>query len=341
MKGPHAGQRQTESGMSLRRELVCTAPGMPPRLALRDAPLPRPRAGEVLVRVQAASINPIDVRRADGYGRRLLSLKGAARFPLVLGNDLAGVVEGVGAGAMRFSPGQKVYGLVGPRRSGGTHASRVCVPQDQLLAAPDDADSAGLAVLPYSFTTLWLALRAIGLDKAHAGGTRVLVHGATGGLGRLAMQLLPGWGCRVTAICGRGQHAVAEALGAEYDAVLNFGSWDDDPALASRLAPHALGHATTVHPLLANIDRLGWLRGAAACRRDWKRVQAIVASRAPQARYAWTVFKPDREALDTLADAVSSGHIALPVGIALPLEQAGTAFEHVSAGRTGKAVLLP
>ncbi|MGA0612826.1 alcohol dehydrogenase catalytic domain-containing protein [Caldimonas sp. KR1-144] len=341
----------------MRRELVCVEPGTPPRLAVRDAPEPRPAAGEVLVRVQAASVNPIDVKRAAGYGRRMFSLKGAARAPFVLGNDLAGVVEAVGARATRFSPGQKVFGLVGARRAGGTHASLVAVPQDLLRPAPGETDPAALAVLPYSFTTLWLALRAIGLGETRARGARVLIHGATGGLGRLAMQLLVGWGCRITAICGRGQRAVAEALDVQlaverwpgcldvlrpdYDAVLNFGSWDDDAALASRLAPGALGHATTVHPLLGNFDRLGWLRGAAASRREWKAVRAVVASRAPQARYAWTVFRPDREALDALADGVRARRLALPVGIARPLDQADAAFAHVSAGLAGKAVLLP
>ena len=103
---------------AMRDELVCTEPATPPRLEVRTRDMPRPRAGQVLVRVQASCVNPIDVKRAAGYGRRLLGLKGAASFPLVLGNDFAGTVEATGAGASRFAPGQRVFGLLGTGSSG-------------------------------------------------------------------------------------------------------------------------------------------------------------------------------------------------------------------------------
>lgn len=341
----------------MRRELVCVEPATPPRLALRSAQLPATGSGELLVRVLAASVNPIDVKRAAGYGRRLLSLKGAARFPLVLGNDFAGIVEAAGPGVTGFQPGQPVYGLLGTGRGGGTHASHVVVPQEQLLSAPADAELAALAPLPYSFTTMWLALRAVGLNATTARGARVLIHGAAGGLGWLAVQQLSHWGCDVTAICRAEQRAQLLALGAgsavergraaiealpdDFSAVLNFAHWDDDARLASRLAPHALGHATTVHPLLANFDRLGWLRGAWATRHDRQRVRAALRARAPRARYAWIVFKPDGEALRALAEGVQARRLALPLGMSRPLADAGIAFEHVAAGKPGRAVLLP
>lgn len=341
----------------MRRELICTGAATPPRLAVRGVDLPHPDAGEVLVRVQATSVNPIDVKRAAGYGARLLGLKGAARFPLVLGNDVAGVVESIGAGVNRFAPGQRVYGLLGTGRAGGAHASHVVVPQDGLLPAPHHVDPTALAVLPYSFTTMWLALRSTGIRAGNARGARVLIHGANGGLGRLAMQVLQPWGSRVTAICAKGQRQDCLDLGAEvavehdpscipslptmYDVVLNFANWDDDGLLASRLHAQAMGQATTVHPLLANFDRLGWLGGAWASRRDQRRVRAIVASRAPKARYAWTIFKPDQEALAMLAEGVVARRLVLPVGITEPFDTAVTAFNHVSAGLPGRAVLLP
>lgn len=341
----------------MRRELICTEAATSPRLAVRSAPLPHPDAGEVLVSVQATSVNPIDVKRASGYGRRLLGLKGAARFPLVLGNDVAGVVESVGADVTGFARGQRVFGLLGTGRSGGAHASHVVVPQQFLAPAPQDTDADALAVLPYSFTTMWLALRSIGITAGSARGARILIHGANGGLGRLAMQVLRHWGGEITAICAKGECQAARDLGAvaaveygpgcieslasDFDAVLNFANWDDDARLASRLGPRALGQATTVHPLLANFDRLGWLGGAWASRRDRGRVRAIVASRAPKARYAWTIFKPDRDALEALAEGVRARRLALPVGLAVPLDKADIAYDHVSAGRSGRAVLLP
>jgi reticulon-4-interacting protein 1, mitochondrial len=341
----------------MRTELTCTAWSAPPGLVVRRTDLPAPGQGQVLVRVEATSVNPIDVKRAAGYGRRLLGLKGAATLPVVLGNDLAGTVQEVGPGVSGLSKGQAVFGLVGTGRAPGAHVSHVVVPQEQLVAAPDGASSSALAVLPYSFTTMWLAVRSTGLRRLNATGAKVLVNGANGGLGRLALDLLRSWGSRVTAICARGTRKDCVALGAEvaleraagcieslpsdYRAVLNFGGWDDDPSLASGLGADASGHATTVHPLLANFDRLGWLRGALASRRDWTRVRSLVAERAPHARYAWTVFKADREALDALAEGVRERGLSLPVGLAVPLSDATAAFEHVASGKAGRAVLLP
>ena len=341
----------------MRRELVCSEAATPPRLVERSVELPHLDTGEVLVQVQATSVNPIDAKRAAGYGRRLLALKGAARFPLVLGNDVAGVVESIGAGVTRFARGQRIFGLVGTGRAGGAHASHVVVPQDFLLPAPDDADPAALAALPYSFTTMWLALRSTGITACNARAARVLINGASGGLGRLAMQVLRHWGSEITAICGRGQRragldlgaqvavehgpACIQSLASDFDVVLNFANWDDDALVASRLGARAMGHATTVHPLLANFDRLGWLGGAWASRRERNQVRAIVASRAPKASYAWTIFKPDRDALEALAEGVRGRRLALPIGIAVPFSNAIAAFEHVSAGQPGRAVLLP
>lgn len=341
----------------MRREVVCIEPATPPRLVVRSIALPRPGTGEVLVRVLATSVNPIDVKRASGYGRRLLGLKGAARFPLVLGNDVAGVVESTGSDVIHFAPGQRVFGLVNTGRTGGAHASHVLARQDLLMSAPDDADLAALAVLPYSFTTMWLAVRSTGLNASNARGARVLINGASGGLGRLATQLLHHWGGVITAICGSGQTQAARDLGAQvaveygsgciqslpcnFDVVLNFATWDDEALLASRLGEWAIGHATTVHPLVANFDRLGWLGGAWASRRAWAQVRSMVTAHAPDARYAWTVFRPDCDALLALVDGARTLRFTLPIGIASSLDNAIAAFDHVATGQPGRAVLLP
>ncbi len=123
--------------------------------------------------------------------------------------------------------------------------------------------------------------------------------------------------------------------------MLNFASWDDELALASRLGTHALGHATTVHPLLGNFDKLGWVRGALASARDKKAVRTAVQQRSPHARYAWTIFKPDPEALAALEIGVRERRLSLPVGLQVPLEKAAAAFAHLAAGKPGRAVLLP
>jgi NADPH:quinone reductase-like Zn-dependent oxidoreductase len=341
----------------MRHELICLEPSSPPRLQVRQSARAEPRAGEVLVRVEATSLNPIDAKRAGGYGQRLLGLKGAGRFPLVLGNDWAGRVEAVGPGVSRYAPGQRVFGLVATGKGGGAHASHVTIPESLLRAAPDSAETQTIAVLPYSFTTMWLAVRGAQLTPANAPGKRVLVHGAAGALGRLAVQLVSGWGGDVTAICDVGTTEDCRALGArvavergpqvigalptDFDVVLNFASWDDELALASRLGANALGHATTVHPLLGHFDRLGWVRGALASRRDKNVVRSAVRQRSAGAHYAWTIFKPDPAALDALAAGVRERRFLLPVSVRVGFDQAHQAFAHVAAGRPGRAVLQP
>ena len=294
----------------MRRELICLEPSSPPRLQVRESAMPEPRRGQVLVRVEATSVNPIDAKRAGGYGQRLLGLKGAGRFPLVLGNDLAGRVEAVGPGVAKLARGQRVFGLVATGKGGGAHASHVVVPESLLAAAPKDVDAAG----PRRAALL--------VHDDVAGGALDAAHPRQRAPASASSSTAPpvrwgGWPCsccrggaaHITAICEQARatsaarsvrmsrssagHRPSRSLPTDFDVVLNFASWDDELALASRLGANALGHATTVHPLLGNFDRLGWLRGALASRRDAQAVRSAVRRRSAGAHYAWTTFKPD------------------------------------------------
>ena len=144
---------------------------------------------DVRVKVLVASVNPIDVKRAGGYGRRGLSLMGAGGQDLVLGNDFAGVVTEVGRDVRHISPGDRVWGLV-PTGPQGAHRSEVCVSSRWVRPLPANVPMVSAAVLPYTFTTLWRALKAVGLHEQNAAGRHVLVNGAGGALGQLAIQLL-------------------------------------------------------------------------------------------------------------------------------------------------------
>jgi reticulon-4-interacting protein 1, mitochondrial len=165
--------------------LMCLGPNS--GFEVRQVPRRKPAAGEIEVIVAAASVNPIDVRRAQGYGRRLLSLVGAGRFPMVLGNDFAGTVTALGDNVDAFRIVDSVYG-VKPPSAEGTHANHALAKAAHVLPAPARQDLQALAALPYSFVTMWLAVRGAGLTRQNAAGKRVLVHGAAGGLGP--------WRCR-------------------------------------------------------------------------------------------------------------------------------------------------
>ena len=104
---------------------MCLGPEAEGAFDIREVRRRKPGPDEIEIAVEAASVNPIDVRRADAYGRRLLSLMGASRFPMTLGNDFAGVVAAVGSGrASGFAIGERVYGVKPPSKD-GTHASHV------------------------------------------------------------------------------------------------------------------------------------------------------------------------------------------------------------------------
>ena len=225
-----------------------------------------------------------------------------------------------------------------------------------MRPVPAGVSAGELATLPYSFTTMMLALKDTGLNEGTARGRSVLVIGAAGGLGQLALQVLSGWGALITAVCETTTVELCQALGASeiidrfktkvrdlpprFDAVLNFAAWDDDEFLASRLRVGALGHATTVHPLLANFDRLGWIGGGLQTIKDKRRVAAVGSKASAGARYAWTVFSPNEEALDVLADGLAQGRFRLPIGLTVPLSAGEKAFAHVLEGRAGRAVLI-
>jgi NADPH:quinone reductase-like Zn-dependent oxidoreductase len=340
--------------METRTALFCLGPAARGALEVRQVPRRNPAPDEVEIAVEAASVNPIDVRRAEGYGRRLLSLLGAGRFPMVLGNDFAGTVATTGARASTFKPGDRVYGLK-PASADGTHASYVLVKAAHVRRAPADGDLQALAAIPYSFVTMRLAVRGAGLTHENAAGKKVLVHGAAGGLGTLALQLLSAWGADITAIARPStiaecmQAGAAEVLDGSkqpfasldrrFDATLNFATWDDDLALIRCLRDGALGHATTVHPMLENLDRFGWVGGALRSFSEKKAYRAALPKGTKN--YAWTLFRADAAALADLAQLVEHQRLSLPIGVRKPLTQADEAFDHVRKGRPGRALLTP
>ena len=338
----------------MRKVVMCLGPAAGGGFEVREAERRPLGSDEIEVAVAAASVNPIDVGRADGYGRRLLSLMGAARFPMTLGNDFAGAVVGVGARASGFAVGDSVYGLK-PVSRDGSHASHIVAKAGFARHAPSAHDLQGLAALPYSFVTMWLAAKAAGLTRETAAGKSVLVHGAAGGLGRLALQTLSAWGARVTAVAKASDlQACREAGAAEvidrasnpfaaltrtFDATLNFATWDDERALIGCLRQGALGHATTVHPMLRNFDEYGWVGGAWRTLRDKRQMRGALPKGA--SRYAWVLFQPNAEALAEMARLVDLGRLSLPIGIRAPLGEARKAFEHMRRRLPGRALIVP
>lgn len=318
---------------------------------LREFPRRAPGAGEIEVAVDVASVNPIDVRRSAGYGRALFSLMGAAKLPLILGNDFAGRVIRAGRAVSHLREGDAVFGAV-PPSSRGTHASCVVVRASHAVLQPMGMTGGELASVPYNFLTVAKALQAAGLGDANLAGLDVLVHGGTGGLGMIAVQLLQRRGANVAATGSKDRLPMCRRAGASllidrdcaewrtlpdrFAATLNFASWDDEGALLRLLDRKAIGHATTVHPLLGNFDRFGLLRGGMASLGQKRRMGAL----APRgARYAWSVFGANRAVLEELAVTVAA--MALPQVRSYTLANAAGAYTHNEKNLPGRPVLMP
>ncbi|MBE1501686.1 NADPH:quinone reductase-like Zn-dependent oxidoreductase [Amycolatopsis lexingtonensis] len=187
------------------KALVQRVYGPPDSLTWEDVPDPVPAEGEVLVRVRATSVNPYDWHflRGEPYVARLMTGGFGLRRPPagVLGCDLAGRVETAGT---RFAPGDDVYALL-PR---GAHAEYVCVPEDLLAPMPANLSHEQAATMPMAAVTALLALRGV------TPGQRVLVNGASGGVGTFAVQLAKALGAHVDAVCGAANANLVRSLGA-------------------------------------------------------------------------------------------------------------------------------
>lgn len=177
--------------------------GGPEVLALEDVPRPVPGRGEVLVRVRAASVNPVDWKLREGWF-------GAFTPPFTPGSDFSGVVEALGPGARSRRPGEEVYGCT--PASLGADAEFVAVPEEMLAPKPRTLGHARAASVPLVAMTAWQALRETGGLRA---GETVLILGASGGVGGMAVQLAKLWGARVVGTCSAGNLLKVQALGAD------------------------------------------------------------------------------------------------------------------------------
>lgn len=178
--------------------------GGPEQLKLEEMTRPEPQAGEVLVRVYAAGVNPIDWKIRQG----LMSAFQPLRFPFIPGIEIAGVVEAVGPGVETTLPGQSVLGQVAQ----GAYAEYLCVPVEALARKPDHLQFTEAAAIPVGVTTAWRALLEHG---GLTSGQRVLIQGAAGGVGQFAVQLAKWKGAEVIGTASSANLAFVRSLGAD------------------------------------------------------------------------------------------------------------------------------
>ncbi|HWI02104.1 MAG TPA: NADP-dependent oxidoreductase [Propionibacteriaceae bacterium] len=177
--------------------------------AVRAAEVPDPDVGEddVLVQIRAASVNPLDLKTRDGAYKAILPY----RVPFVLGNDLAGVVVGVGAGVARFTVGDEVYARPDKNRI-GTFAELIAIHQDDLATKPTTLTMEEAASIPLVGLTSWQAL----VERANLQtGQKVLIHAGSGGVGTIAIQLAKQLGASVATTTSTANIDLVKDLGAD------------------------------------------------------------------------------------------------------------------------------
>lgn len=186
---------------------LAPSPGSP--FDVRSMPVPLPRTGEVLVRIHASGVNPLDAKIRAGQAAHAQQ-----PLPAVLGMDLAGVVVAIGAGVDAFAVGDAVYGMAGGIGGlQGTLAEYAAVDARLIARKPAVLSMREAAALPLAVITAWEGL----VDRAQVGpGQRVLVQGGAGGVGHVAVQLARALGAQVWATASAGQRAYIESLGATF-----------------------------------------------------------------------------------------------------------------------------
>jgi NADPH:quinone reductase-like Zn-dependent oxidoreductase len=225
--------------------------GGPEVFVYEDAPRPEPAAGEVLVKVHATALNPVDRFTRAGY------LQGMANFtlPFIPGLDLAGVVEAVGEGVTTVAAGDAVYGYSNMMRQ-GAYAEYAVVSAGEIAPKPASLDFETAASVPLVGLTAWQGLFGVGGLQA---GQTVLIHGAGGGVGSLAVQFARAKGAQVLATAGSDKLALLRDLGVAAAIDYTTTRFIVDPVVKTRIWVKISGSRS--FPVQKILDTVGRRRG--------------------------------------------------------------------------------
>jgi NADPH:quinone reductase-like Zn-dependent oxidoreductase len=292
------------------RAIVQEIFGEPDVLKIVELPSPSPLPTEVVVRVKAVGINPVEGFIRSGQFPLI------GRPPFILGWDISGVVETVVPGTNRFAVGDEVFGMPLFPRAANAYAEQVAAPSRQLARKPATIDHIQAAALPLVGLTAWQSLVDVASVKA---GDRVLVHAAAGGVGHIAIQIAKAKGAYAVATASVGKHDFVHSLGA--DEVIDYRSVD---------------FAARVRDMDIVLETVGGDYGERSLKTLRKggilvtivdRLNEQLAAKTKQAgmRFAGVSVEPDYQGLEELGRLVDSGKVRIHVERTFPLEQAAKA----------------
>lgn len=297
--------------------------GGPDVLKYEDVPRPKLRRGEVLIRVYAAGVNPVDWKVREGYLKDMRQYS----LPLIPGWDLSGVVEKVGSGVTRFQKGAEVYSRPDIARN-GAYAQYIVARGSEVALKPKSIDHLHAAAIPHAALTAWQAL----FDTAELQpGQKLLVHAAAGGVGHFAVQLAKWKGAHVMATASRKNHDLLRELGA--DETIDY--------TTERFEDVVREVDVVLDTIAGETQERSWqvLKKGGILVSILKRPSPEKAA-AHEARGGYVFVQPNAAELAEIATLIDSAKLKPVVETVLPLSEARRAQELNQAGHTrGKIVL--
>ena len=319
--------------------------------------LPEPKQNQVLVKIKASSVNPIDLMKREGYGSAIFEKQRRQNFPWILGSDFSGNVVSAGNKVKRFKEGDEVWGCTS-NASVGTYAEYVVINQDEVNFKPKNLTFEESASLPYVFLTTWSAIiRWAGLRPKDLIEKKIFIQGGAGGVGTTAIQLFRYWGSNISSTCSEGNIELLKSLGVnkiidyrrnsfqealkDYDLVYDLLG---DSVLENSieecckvLKKDASSHYITLtHPFINTMDSKGLFLGIP---------HALLLRQKLKAAYKpinvhWSIYRPSLSGLQELTYLAEENIIKPVIDSTYSLSEIAKAHEKVATGHSSGKVVI-
>ena len=328
------------------------------KLKLEDGlTVPEPKPNQILVKVSASSVNPLDLMKREGYGKSIFERQRKNIFPWIIGCDFSGTVAETGTNINKFKIGDEVWGCSSNANS-GTHAEFVSIDADEITHKPSRLDHLQAASLPYVAQTTWSAIiRWAGLRPKDLEGKKVFIQGGAGGVGCFSIQLFKSMGCEIATTCSEKNMELVKSLGADHVIDYNISNFEEvlvDYDIAyDLLGDHVSDHAiekccsilkktadshyiTLTHPLVSTLDAKGILLGAP---------HALYLRQMQKRKFSpinihWSIYRPSLSGLEQLTELVQDGTIKPIIDSVYNIEDISQAHSKAATGHVSGKVII-